>query len=263
MKIICLLAASLSFYSSVGFGAADYKVIDHREQEGIGQYRVLIPASEFREEVLVGLANQFLHRYAQLSFLDVGFYTDAARVQDFVGIGVTEVNFAGWLEGFEARRKQPLPCGAEILKSGTAATLRIRYPDGHIEEVLIHSGNVFHPVIKGVRLDLLHVLCVFQRRGSWEPKLTPQLYFSVSKYITPREGGAIARSILESSGAPRMEINIRPDKWFMCDPFYPWINPFAPVDSAPTPEARRAWQLSCDTPKEQVCFQTIWNLSSP
>ena len=234
-----------------------------REQDGIGQYRVLVPASEFRKENLVGLGNQFLRRYARLSLLDAVFYTDPASGQDFEGMGITDVDFRDWLQEFESRRKRPLPYGAEMLKNRTGATLRIRYPDGHIEEVTIHGENVFHPVINGIKLDLLHVLCVFQRRGSWELKLTPQLYFSVSKYITPREGGAIARSILESSGAPRMEINIRPDKWFMCDPFYPWINPFAPADSAPTPEARHAWQLSCDTPKEQVCFQTIWNLSSP
>jgi hypothetical protein len=85
--------------------------------------------------------------------------------------------------------------------------------------------------------------------------LTPQLYFSVSKHITPQEGGAIAKAILDSSSAERMWISLRPDKWFMFDPNYPWVNPFAPVDLPPTTDAKEAWELLCHPPYEQSCFQ--------
>jgi hypothetical protein len=255
MKIIFLLAACLSSCIAIGFAATSYRVIDHQEEEGIGTYTVLIPASEFRKEALASLAAQFLSRDAHLRFLDVGIYTDRASVYEYTGAGITDYNFETWLNEFEVRRKRPLPCGAEILKSGTAAALRARYSDGHIDELAIRGGSVFHPVIKGLKLDLLHVLCVRQMFGSPRPRLTPQLYFSVSKYITPQEGGAIARAILDSSGVPRMWISLRPDKWFMFDPYYPWVNPFAPVDSPPTTEAKEAWELLCHPPDEQRCFQ--------
>ena len=115
---------------------------------------------------------------------------------------------------------------------------------------MIRNGNVSHPEINGVRLDLLHVLCVrqgFQTRT----RLTALLYFMVSKDIRPQEGSAIARLILRSSGATRMSISMRPDRWFM-KTVLSVGNPFAPVDSPPTEEAKQAWQLLCHPAEIQV-----------
>ncbi len=254
MKIIPLLATCLLLSAWAGLAGTDYRVIEHQEEDGVGTFTVLIPASQFNKESLVNLAKQFLRVYARFSLLDVGIYTDPASVHEFVGAGVTDYTYGIWLREFEARRKRRLPCGAEILKSGTAAGLRIRYYDGRIDEVTIRGRDVFHPVIKGITLDLLHVRCVRQGWGT-QARLTPLLYFAVLKNITPREGGAIARSILASSGVPRMSISMRPDGWFMLDPYYPWLNPFRPVDSPPTEEAKAAWQLLCHPADEQVCSQ--------
>lgn len=254
MRTAFLLSVCLLFCTSSGLATTDYKVINHDEEDGVGSYTVLVPASEFRKEVLLSLATQFLHRYAQLRLLDIGIYTDRASVHDFAGAGVDDYTYGNWLQEFEASTKGTLPCGAEILKSGATAALRIRYTDGRIEEVTINGGNVFHPVIDGVRLDLLHVLCVRQGIGA-NARLTPLLYFSVSKDISPQDGGAIARSILRSTGITRMTVSLRPDIWFMFDPFYPWVNPFAPVDSPPPEHAKRAWQLLCHPAEEQGCYQ--------
>ena len=87
------------------------------EEDGIGSYTVLVPASEFRKEVLVELATQFLHRRAQLSLLDIGIYTSPADLHHFVGAGVLDYSYGNWLQGFVASRKGTLPCGAELLKS--------------------------------------------------------------------------------------------------------------------------------------------------
>lgn len=254
MRIVPALVLSLALSTPSGLAAMDHKVIHQEEEGGVGSYTLLIHPTEFTKAALLTLATQFLRRHAQLSLLDIGIYTDAQSAGEFAGAGITDYTYGNWLAEFEASRKRGLPCGAEVFKSGPAAALRIRYPDGRIEETVIRDGDVFHPVINGVSLDLLHVLCVRQGFGT-RARLTPLLYFSVSRDISPVQGEAMARSILRASGVARMTVSLRPDKWFMFDPYYPWVNPFAPVDSPPSEQAKRAWQLLCHPPDEQDCFQ--------
>ena len=254
MRNMLLVGVCLSFCTASCLAGTDYKVINQEQEDGIGSYVLLISSSEFRKQALLGLAVQFLRRNTQLGMLHVGIYTDRASWHEFAAADMDDYTYGNWLQEFEASRKGTLPCGAEILKSGAAASLRIRYADGRIEEVAINGGNVFHPVINGVRLDLLHVLCVRQGIGV-KAHLTPLLYFSVSKDISPQEGGVIARAILRSSGITRMTVSLRPDIWFMFDPYYPWVNPFAPVDSPPPEQAKQAWQLLCHPAEEQGCYQ--------
>jgi hypothetical protein len=253
MRIAFLFVACLSFCTSAGIAETNYKVIYHEVEDGIGTYTVLIPASKFRKEVLLSMANRFLHRYAQINLLDIGIYTERASVYSFVGAREFDYSYEEWLHKFEVSKKRGLPCGAEIVKLGTSTGLRVRYTDGRIEEVPLSNGNVFHPVISGTRLDLLHVEIV---RQGLEPfaRLMPLVYFSASRDISPEEGAAIARSILRSSGASRIEMSFRPDRWFY-GAYYPWVNPFAPVDSPQNEGAKRAWELLCRPMDEQLCYQ--------
>ena len=166
MRTLFLLSVCLLFGTSSGFARTEYKEINHDEEDGIGTHTVLVPASEFRKEILLSLARQFLRLDMQLRLVDIGIYTDRANVHDFVGAGMFDYTYGNWLAEFEASRKGTPPCGAEILKSGAAAALRVRYTDGRIEEVTISGGSVFHPVINGVKLDLLHVSCVREGFGA-------------------------------------------------------------------------------------------------
>lgn len=254
MTAVPMIVVSLLFCTPFVFPGTAPNMINHEEEGGIGAYTVLISPSEFKKEILMKLAAQFLHDNAHLSVLDVGIFINREAANDFAGAGVFDYSYGNWLMEFEARRKRSLPLCAEVLKCGNSSALRIRYSDGRLEEVAIHGGEVFHPAINGARLDLLHVKCVRQGFGA-KARLTPLLYFRVSKDIDANEGGVIARSILRSSGATRMSISMRPDNWFMFDPYYPWVNPFAPVDSPPTKAAERAWQLLCDPAEERACFQ--------
>src|ERR1039458_1858154 len=93
MRTISLLSLWCLIITSSGFAKTDYKVINHSEEDGIGSYTVLVPASEFKKEILLSLARQFLHSNIQVRLLDIGIYTDRRNVHEFEGAGVFDYTY--------------------------------------------------------------------------------------------------------------------------------------------------------------------------
>jgi hypothetical protein len=255
-KIIFLLTLCFALDIRPSCAQMNYKVIEEQETDGLASYVVVVPADEFRKDDLLRLANEYLRRYGKLKLLNVGIYTDSATADDSAGKKMFDFTYGVWMSEFETRKQNNSMCAAELLKYGGAATLRIRYSDGRIEEVAITDGNVFHPAVNGMALNLLHVS--FARQGFGNAKqLIPHFYFRVSKKLTAQEAGIIAKSILRTSGASKLEVHLRQDEWFIFDAYYPWMNPFSQTDAPPTEtEAAQSVEYLCKPAEEQACYQS-------
>lgn len=139
---------------------------------------------------------------------------------------------------------------------GGAATLRARFADGRVEEAALTGDDVFHSSVNGVALNLLWV--AYSREGFGDSKqLIPILYFTISKPLSAEEASVLAASICRTSGIPRIETRIRQDQWFIFDAHYPWRNPFASIEAAPSErEAAQSVEFLCKTWEKQACYVT-------
>jgi hypothetical protein len=200
------------------------------------------------------LADDFLHRHADVKLLDLGIYTDMATARDSEGKNLNHFTYRQWLNEFQGRTQQQST--AELLKNGGDATLRIRYSDGRREEITVAGQNVFHPIVGGIAVNLLYVTCVHQGFGATK-QLFPHLYFT-APINTVQEATSVSRAILSASRIPAMEVLIRRDQWFIFNEYYPWVNPFAASQGPPTEtEAAQSPEFLCKpTTEERPCYQT-------
>jgi hypothetical protein len=146
-KILYIITVAVfsAFYSNPE--QANYKIIESQKTEIIASYLVSIPANDFKKEILVQLATDFLQHHSNARLLRVGVYTDRATALDSKGKNIDHFGYGQWLKEFTARKQRRPSGAAELLSTGTDATLRIRYADGRMEEVAIAGQNVFHPTV--------------------------------------------------------------------------------------------------------------------
>lgn len=255
-RIVFLLIIDITLNTCSLFAQRGVEVVKHEEADGLVSYTLVIPHREFTKDSLLQLANAYLARFHQASFLNVGIFIDRPTALNSAGKGIDHLSFDWWKHEFENRMQIKSLSAAELLKYGGAATLRIRYGDGHIEEIPVRGKNLFHSTVDGMNLDLLHVTCVFQGFVT-NKQLFPILYFRTSKDITFQKAEELAKLIFTKSGVIRMKINFRTDDWFIFDTFYPWLNPFSPAGGPPTEaQAARSAQYLCVLPGVTACYQT-------
>ncbi len=254
--VMLLLMIFLVAGSNSGFAQDKAVLIEEQKASGFASYVVVIPIVEFRREVLIRLANEYLGRYEKLELLQVGVYTDRKTALDSTGKKVFDFTYSAWKNEFENRKQGKPMRAAEFLKYGSAATLRIRYPDRRVEEIAITGETTFHPPVNGMTPALLHVS--FVRQGFGESKeLIPHFYFSVPKRITPEEAQLFATSFRRTSGVSKIEIHLRQDEWFIFDAHYPWVNAFTQSEKPPTQtEAAKSVEFLCRPTEEQSCYQS-------
>lgn len=253
-RILFLWVIEIALSACSLFPQTGAKVVRHQEADGLVSYTIVIPPGKFTHDFLVHMANEYLTRFHQVNILNVGILSDSAMGWAFAGT-VTDVTFDEWRHEYEKIRQIKSLNAAELLKFGGAATLRIRYADGHIEEIPIQGKNVFHPTADGINLDLLYV--AFALQGFPTKQLFPILYFRTSRDITRQEADELAKSIFVTSGAIRMEIVMRTDGWFIFSGFYPWLNPFASAGPPPSEaQAAKSAEYWCSLPGEATCYQS-------
>jgi hypothetical protein len=254
-RSLFLLTICIALDMCPSFAQTGVEVIERHEEHSLASYKVIVPASGFMKENLLQLANGYIQSHDQVRFLDVGIHADRAAAQDSSGKGIFHVSYGRWKHEFENKQRESSMPAAELLKDAVGATLRIRYADGRIEEVALSGENAFHPTINGIRLNLLHVTIVRQGFGTAK-RWVPILYLSVPKMFTAQEAGIFAESIFRISGVPNPEILLRSDQWFIFDPYYPWMNPFAFAEMAPSEaEAARSAEFLCKPAEPQGCHQ--------
>jgi len=255
-KIVCALLIYFALCACPGLSQVKARVISGQRTDGFGSYLLVIPSNEFRKDELLQLAKRYLRRYSNINLLQVGIYVDRETAADSRGKHIDHYSFDMWKREFASGKQKKSLCAAELLKYGTAATLRIRYPDAKIEEIVITGENVFHPIVSGVAFNLLHMTVVFQG-FSTARELMPMLYFSTSKGLTAEDAEAFAKTFLRMSGASRLKIYMRQDEWFISDSFYPWNNPFSAAEAPPSEaEAARSDEFLCAPAEKQACYQS-------
>jgi len=217
---------------------------------------VVIPLTQFNDEVLLQLATEYLSRFQGVRLLQIGIYTDDNTARDSKGKTAFHVTYDYWKREFEKRAKRKSICAAVLLKYGNSATLRIRHADGEIKEIKIADDNAFHPALGGLTLHLLHVSFVNQGFGDAK-QLIPHFYFSLPKKISPDEAEMLAKAFLVVLGVSTATLNFREDEWYIFDTFYPWLNPFTKAETPPTPkEAAKSVEFLCTPAREVACFQS-------
>jgi hypothetical protein len=255
-KTIFLYTLYIALGAPPGFAQKGAEVIEKQAGDGMAFYTVAIPADEFTRDNLLQLAKRYLRRHAKVRLLNLGIYVGIPAARDSTGKHMIHFTYDQWKQEFDRRKESNSLSAAELLKYGAAATLRIRYSDGRIEEIPITGDNVFHPIVGGLKLNLLHVTGVLQGFDG-SKQLIPLFYFSLSKEISTQDARKLAASLLRSSAVSKMEIRMREDEWFIFDPHYPWRNPFTSVEAAPTEkEAARSVEFLCKPSETQSCYQS-------
>jgi len=231
-------------------------LFDDQQAPGTFSFKILIPYSEFKDEVLVGIANDYLSRFKEARLLQVGIYADENSARDSKGKTVFHVTYDYWSREFEQRVQGESVCAAELLKYGQNATLRIRQTSGEIKELKIAGDSAFHPVIGEIELDLLHVSFVNQGFGDAK-RVTPHFFFRVPKKLDLNEAQSLTKVFVGLLGESAATLYFREDEWFIFDTFYPWINLFSRAKDPPKlEEAAKSSEFLCSLAQDQTCIQT-------
>ena len=261
MKKTALSLVLVFFADAYKCHAQDVAVpIEEQRAPAMASALLVIPAAEFKDDVLLQLAKKFLAQYGNLKLVQIGIYTDAGLAYASKGKTTFHVTYEYWKREFEQREQNKSICAAVVLKYGNSASLRIRHADGQIKEIGIVGANVFHPSVEGFALNLLHVSFVTQGFGNDE-HLTANFYFTLPKRIDSIEATRLAKSFFDTLGISNVTFNLREDGWFIFDPFYPYMNPFSKEETPPTlKETAKSVAFLCTPQQEDVCFQ--WSLGT-
>ncbi len=231
-------------------------LVARQKADGLAFYLLSIPKTEFKKDVLLQLATDYVSANGGVNLLQVGVFTEKKVALDFMGKNVFDITYGLWKSEFEDRIRERRFGAAILLKYGPSATLRIRYPDGKIEEIPIFGQNAFKPVVNSLLLNLLHVSFVDQGFGKGK-RLVPHLYIQVPQSATSEEAEAFAKSIARLIGTPNIEVYLREDNWFIFDAHYPWVNPFVHEELPPTEsEAAKSVEFICKPGETEVCYQS-------
>jgi len=227
-----------------------------QKADGFASYSLTIPKTEFKKDVLLQLAKEYVSADGSLNLVQVGVFTEEKAAHDFMGKNVFDITYGLWKSEFENRIGEPRFGVGILLKYGPSATLRIRYPNGRIEEIIVLGQNAFHPVVNGLLLNFLHVSFVNQGFGKGK-RLVPHLYIQVPQSATSEEAEAFAKSIARLVGTPNIEVHLREDNWFIFDAHYPWVNPFVHEEMPPTEsEAAKSVEFICKPGEKELCYQS-------
>jgi hypothetical protein len=230
------------------------EVVDQQSADGFAYYTLVVPSSRFTKDYLTELCHQYLEQHATAKLLHVGIFADPGAARDSLGKGMSHFTYDEWKQQFESRSHDRTLIVAELLKYGGAATLRVRFADGRVEETPLTADDVFHSSINGVALNLLWVAYSREGFGNSE-QLIPILYFTIPKPASAEEASVLAVSIWRTSGIPRIETRIRQDQWFVFDAHYPWKNPFTSIEVAPhEAEAAQSVEFLCKPWEKQACY---------
>ncbi len=234
--------------------------IEEQKATAMASTLLVIPASDFKDDVLFHLATKYLSQYRNLELVQIAIYTDANLARDSKGKTTFHVTYEYWKREFEERARNKSICAAVVLKYGNSASLRIRHVDGQIKEIKIAGDNVFHPVVEGVALDLVHVSFTYQGFGD-ASQLTAHFYLTLPRRITSKEATRLAKSFFDRLGISNVDLNLREDGWFIFDTFYPYMNPFSKEERPPTlQEAAKSVEFLCTPQQDDGCFQ--WSLGT-
>ena len=254
-KLLCLFFL-LVFCLCKGQAQDTTATIKEQHAPEMASFVVIVPVTEFREDNLRKLANEYLGRSQTVKLLNVGMFTERAPAYDSLGKTTYHISYDVWKEEFEKRAQDKSERAAVLLKCGNSATLRIRNLNGEIEEIKIAGENAFHPTVAGVALDILHVSFVDQGFGDAR-ELTAHFYVKVPKRITPKEASELAKSFFDTLGLSNVTLHLREDDLFIFDPFYPWMNPFTKSETPPSlKDTARSAQFLCSPRQEGTCFQS-------
>jgi hypothetical protein len=255
LAIVCLLNANLA----VSQAQAVPEPVEELKGDGIVASAVLVAKENFTETHLTKLAFEYMARYHSSKLIQVGFYTEERTAWDFRGKSVDHFPYEYWKKEYEKRMSSGVIRGATLLAYGNSGTLRIRDGNQQVKEITIVGSNVFHPVLDGLGLNVLHV--GFSEQGQ-PSKLTAHFYMTIPRSITPKEAEMLAKSFFDTTKVRDVTLNIREDEWFIFDAFYPWLNPFTEAKPAPTLKGTaRSVQFLCTPEQENTCFQSALGTS--
>ena len=245
----------LSTYPSSTLAQVKARLVAKEQAGKLASYTLVIPSADFKKDTLLKLANKYLSTNSEVKLLQLGIYTEESAAHDSAGKKMFDITYDVWKREFERRTPQSTFPAAELLKYGSSSTLRIRFPDGQLEEIAISGVSAFHRDIDNCELSLLHVSLVRQGFGK-EKQLTPNFYFKVTRAITLPEARAVAKSFAHLIGAPKPEIHFREDEWYVFDADYPWVNPFVHSHSPPSEaEAAKSAEFVCKPTEDEACYQ--------
>lgn len=254
-QLVRFLTVCFALETCLAFARTKPSIAEDYVTGDLAWYALVYPADDFTRGDVLRLSQEYVSRYKNLRLVRVGIYTDAETAHASRGRGVTDITYGWWREEFEAcRRRQPLRA-AELLRSPLGTTLRIRHPDGRTEEIDIAGKNSFHPVLNGVTVKLAH-LSVARKGFAGKRRLIPIFHLTVPKEIALEEAGVLAKSMFDVLGVSNAQILIREDEWFIFDPSYPVLNPFAFAQGPPTPEVvARSPEFLCEAGEKRGCYQ--------
>ena len=230
-------------------------LVSEQKSNGLASYVLVIPSEDFNEDELLRVAHRYMAEKPEVKVLQLGIFTEDKAAHDFMGKNVFDITYALWRANFQDRAKKEIPCAAVLLKYGSSATLKVRYPGGKIQEIAVAGENVFHLVKNNVAVDLQHVSVVNQGFGK-SRQLVPHFYFTVANPISQDEATRLAESIRDSIGVPSVVVHLREDQWFIFDAHYPWLNPFARTMTAVSEsDAASSIEFLCQPAQRESCYQ--------
>jgi hypothetical protein len=202
LAIVCLLNANLALSRA----QAVPEPIEELKGDGIVTSVVLVAKENFAESDLTKLASEYMARYHSFRLIQVGFYTEERTAWDFRGKSVDHFSYEYWKQEYEKRMSSGLAREAILLAYGNSGTLRIRDRNQQIKEITIVGSNVFHPVLDGLGLNVLHVGFSGQGQPS---KLTAHFYLTIPRRITAHEAERRAKSFFDKTKILDVTLNIR------------------------------------------------------
>ncbi len=231
------------------------RIVSEQKEGGLASYILIVPEGTFKKADLLKLANKYMTTNAEVQLLQVGIFTAENVAHDFMGKNVFDTTFSVWKTQVENRLTEHTVCAAVLLKYGSSATLKVRYPNGQIEEIIISGANTFQPNLDKLPMHLQHVSFVNEGFGKGK-RLVAHFYCTVGSRVSSSEASKLARSLLLLVGTSRIEVHLREDEWFIFDAHYPWVNLFAQTQVPPTEsEAKRSVEFLCKPGEKETCYQ--------
>jgi hypothetical protein len=194
---------------------------------------VVVNDADFGLGPLRSLSESFLARHPGLAVSRLLMGTrreDIGLVRS--GKGVSDTDFGEWMRAFDERRQKHFPV-AELIQIGPSAVLRVRWPDGRQERIVLRGNDILEQRVGDLNIQLKWMYF------SYAPllkKTSLYVFLQAERLISEGEARAVAAHFRERVKVSPVSFKVRSDPWFIDDDFYPFVNPFYPAPPRPSRE---------------------------